>query len=302
MRKGLWIAIRGLALAIVSAAPGGASAEDADPTPAPRSAAPFEVIAHRGASADAPENTLAAFTTARAQGALHLELDLWLSRDGEVVVFHDAHLKEKTGHDAAVVETDLATLRALDLAPWFRATRPPAHAGVALDTRAAGTGAGNTHIASLDAVFRRFGADPVYHLELKSRDPRLARAVVDTIDVAGLERRVWITSFHLDALRAVRRISELPRCWLLGQMEDAVSEDSLGRAVAEGIERVAVAAQQLDRAIVSAAAARGVAVRAYKVEDLGRLEAVARAGAVGATVDWPGAALERMRALAIPVQ
>ena len=73
------------------------------------------IVAHRGASADAPENTLAAVRLAWEQGADAVEVDLRLTRDGHVVVLHDATARRTAGVDLAVARATLAELRALDV-------------------------------------------------------------------------------------------------------------------------------------------------------------------------------------------
>ncbi len=78
------------------------------------------IIAHRGASADAPENTLAAFNLAWERGADGIEGDFYLSEDGEIVCIHDARTKRLTGGevDLVVAETTFADLRKLDVGSW----------------------------------------------------------------------------------------------------------------------------------------------------------------------------------------
>lgn len=77
------------------------------------------VIAHRGASKDAPENTLRAFGLAMAQGADMIELDVRLSRDGEIMVFHDKTLNRTSNGDGKLAEYSLQELKALDAGSWF---------------------------------------------------------------------------------------------------------------------------------------------------------------------------------------
>ncbi|MEA1927811.1 MAG: glycerophosphodiester phosphodiesterase family protein [Candidatus Auribacterota bacterium] len=76
-------------------------------------------IAHRGASADTPENTLSAFRRAVQLGADMIELDVRLSRDGKVMVFHDQDLSRTTDGTGPVEERTLEELRALDAGSWF---------------------------------------------------------------------------------------------------------------------------------------------------------------------------------------
>lgn len=76
------------------------------------------VIAHRGAAADAPENTLAAFKLAWQQGADGIEGDFHLTRDGKIVCIHDADTRRTAGQAGQVAEATLAELRRLDVGSW----------------------------------------------------------------------------------------------------------------------------------------------------------------------------------------
>src|SRR6185369_848081 len=76
------------------------------------------LIAHRGASRDAPENTLAAFRLAWQQGADGIEADFRLTRDGRVVCLHDASTGRTAGVDLAVAEASLEELKRLDVGGW----------------------------------------------------------------------------------------------------------------------------------------------------------------------------------------
>lgn len=116
----------GLVLAVSLASP--AAAETAE------TAAPF-IVAHRGASHDAPENTLPAFKLAWQQGADAIEGDFYLTRDGKIICIHDADTARVTGRKLVVKETTLEELRTLDAGTWFGAqwkdTRLPTFAEVA---------------------------------------------------------------------------------------------------------------------------------------------------------------------------
>jgi glycerophosphoryl diester phosphodiesterase len=79
----------------------------------------MKIIAHRGASAVAPENTLAAFKEAIRVGADMIELDVRLSSDGAMMVFHDQDLSRTTDGNGPVEKRRLAELRELDAGSWF---------------------------------------------------------------------------------------------------------------------------------------------------------------------------------------
>jgi len=93
------------------------------------------IVAHRGASHDAPENTLPAFELAWHQGADAIEGDFHLTSDGEIVCIHDVDTLRVTGSKQIVKDTTLAKLQALDAGAWFKpefeGTRVPTFAEVA---------------------------------------------------------------------------------------------------------------------------------------------------------------------------
>ena len=77
-----------------------------------------DLVAHRGASYDAPENTLASEKLAWKQGADAVETDIWLTKDGKLIVSHDKSAKRATGQDLIITESDEAALRKLDAGKW----------------------------------------------------------------------------------------------------------------------------------------------------------------------------------------
>jgi glycerophosphoryl diester phosphodiesterase len=141
------------------------------------------VIGHRGASADAPENTLTAFALALEQGADGLELDIRLSADGRPVVMHDATVDRTTNGSGDVSRLNLAQIEELD----------------------AGDG---RSVPTLDQVFEMFGPTVLYNVELKEeglRDQGLTVAVADRVEGHHLEDRVLISSFNPLTVRRARR-------------------------------------------------------------------------------------------------
>src|SRR3954454_21771589 len=79
---------------------------------------PPEIVAHRGESADAPENTLAAFRLAWERNVPAIELDVHLTRDGALIVSHDANTLRTTATPKAIKESTLEELRSLDAGRW----------------------------------------------------------------------------------------------------------------------------------------------------------------------------------------
>jgi len=108
----------------------------------PQAQADLLIVAHRGASRDAPENTLPAFKLAWQQGADAIEGDFHLTKDGKIVCLHDYDTKRVSGVKRVIKDTTLDELRALDAGAWFKpewkGTRLPTFAEVAATVPASG--------------------------------------------------------------------------------------------------------------------------------------------------------------------
>jgi len=151
------------------------------------------VFAHRGGSALAPENTLTAFDCGVGLGADGLELDVHLSRDGVLVVHHDATLDRTTDATGPIAARSVDELRRVDAGHWFRA---------GADRPFRGQGCG---IPTLGDVLARY-RDVRLIVEVKGRHPVLADAVVDEIRRADAIERVCVGSFSTRVVRAVRAL------------------------------------------------------------------------------------------------
>lgn len=151
------------------------------------------VFAHRGGSALAPENTIAAFDNGLAHDADGIELDVRLSRDGVVVVHHDRQLDRTTNLRGAVARFTADELERADAAYHF---------GRGRDRPLRGAGIG---VPTLKAVLRRY-ADSRVIIEMKVNHPDCARAVVGIVRAAGAVDRVCLGAFGRRVLRAARAL------------------------------------------------------------------------------------------------
>ena len=158
------------------------------------------IFAHRGASAHAPENTLAAFELALAQGADGIELDVKLSADGTVMVIHDATVDRTTGAQGRVKDLSLAELRALDAGSLF-STKSSAE-----------------KIPMLEEVFETLGKKLLINVELTNYStPRdhLVESVCMLVKKFNLQKHVMFSSFFASNLsKAHSYLPEVP-CGLL---------------------------------------------------------------------------------------
>ncbi len=237
------------------------------------------VLGHRGASADAPENTLAAFRLALAQGADGVELDVWRCATGEVVVAHDERTGRVAGADLSLPDAPLAALRALDVGAWkgdrFRGEGIPLLAEV------------------LEAL-----PGAVVNVELKSRgrDLRLAEAAARVIARAGAGGRVVVSSFDWRLVVAFRLAApQVP----VGLLFDG--EHRWRLRLWAGLRLLGPSAVHPDRRLVTEARARrwrarGLAMNVWTVDDPAEARALARLGAAALITNVPGRTREALRA------
>jgi glycerophosphoryl diester phosphodiesterase len=146
-----------------------------------------DIVAHRGASYDAPENTLAAERLAWQQGTDAVETDIYLTKDGRIIVCHDKTAKRTAGRDAAIASLTLDELRRLDAGSW----KDPKFAGEKLpllDEQIALIPAGKRMLVEI-----KVGPEIV---------PELQRVLQRT---GASPQNITFISFNLDALQEVRK-------------------------------------------------------------------------------------------------
>jgi glycerophosphoryl diester phosphodiesterase len=156
--------------------------------PAPPRVRPVELIAHRGESFDAPENTLAAFRLAWERGATAIELDTHLSRDGALVVCHDPDTARTTDVSKLIRESTVEELRPLDAGRW----KGPRWAGERLPV--------------LGEVLTTVPDDGRCLIEIKV-GPEAVPALAEAVRASGLRPgQLTVISFHDETVAEVKRV------------------------------------------------------------------------------------------------
>jgi glycerophosphoryl diester phosphodiesterase len=158
------------------------------------------ILGHRGASAVAPENTLAAFSRAIADGADGVEFDVQLSRDHIPVVIHDASLRRTGLIDRRVSELTGAELQAMDVGSWF-----------AQRAQSSGESYRGEKLPTLAEVFQLFSSTTgVLYIEMKceaDEGAALAATVANGIEESRMVNRVVVASFELSAIAEIKKFS-----------------------------------------------------------------------------------------------
>jgi glycerophosphoryl diester phosphodiesterase len=227
------------------------------------------VVAHRGASLDRPENTIAAFREAEAQGADAVELDVRRTGDGALVVHHDAAIPGV----GAIIELDRVTLRE--------------HAPLVPDLDAALRACAGMWV---DVEIKNSPADPDW-----DPDRTIVPTVAAVINEAGASGRVLVSSFDPGTVAEAARCG-LKTGWLAGRAVDPI----------EAVETIASAghvaflpnagglAGDSAACVAEAAHAAGLLVLAWTVDDPEEIRRLARSGLDGLITNIPATALSAL--------
>jgi glycerophosphoryl diester phosphodiesterase len=252
------------------------------------------IIGHRGASALVPENTLAAFSRALADGADGIEFDVRLSRDRVPVVIHDASLRRTGQTDRFVKEITVAELQQCDVCSWFN----PLHAE---DIRYAGT------VPTLSQVFELLQqTNALLYLEMKSEAEdatTLTETVVSEIRQAQIGGRVVVSSFDLDAVALVKKIDPAisTACLFEPKLSRPLSTirrlRMLDLAVENRANEIALHHSLISLRVIEKAKHLGLPVVVWTVDDVGWIQRARRLGIQALITNNP-AALIRQRNLA----
>jgi glycerophosphoryl diester phosphodiesterase len=230
----------------------------------------MRLIAHRGASGLAPENTLAAFRLALELGARAVELDVHQAADKELVVIHDEDLRRTAGRSEHIRDLSWQELCRFDVGSWF-------------DPRFSGE-----RVPRLEETLDLVGKKAETHLELKHgsrRYPGIEARLVELLRRRRALRGCVISSFDHGALRAVRELEPKARLgYLLGEtrLEDAWAEIKTLRAESLNLGR-----RQVDAARVAAAHRRRLKVLVYTVDDAAEARRLKKMGVDGIFSDLP---------------
>jgi glycerophosphoryl diester phosphodiesterase len=241
-------------------------------------------IAHRGASKDRPQNTLAAFDEALRQRCDAIELDLQLSRDAVPVVYHDSTLVRAGGGRRRVASLSFDELRRLESG----SSRTP----------------GDPHwrIPALDEVIERYASRTHLLLEIKLQRPReatraLTRLVVDRVGRLAGHRPVFLLCFDREVLtEAGRRSPDLACVLNVGRGAEATLRRD---GWSDGLSAVSIDVATLTPRVEMAVQRSGLPLFVFTCNTDARVRRALDAGADGVMSDRPGWLRERLDSLSV---
>jgi glycerophosphoryl diester phosphodiesterase len=224
------------------------------------------VIAHRGASGHAPENTLAAFRRAVALGATFIEADLQLTRDSHFVAMHDGTVNRTTNGQGKIHDMTLTELRRLDAGSWF------------------GSQFVGERIPTLEDILEFSKKnDAVFYLELKpSGSWGGEHALIGALRESGEIPRSIVISFDAGILAGLRRIEPTV---MTGLLYDGQIEDPLEKAVEVGARQLAVRGDLVTPTLLKDARKRDLQVVCWTVNHPAHIRMLMAAGVDGIMSD-----------------
>ena len=226
------------------------------------------LIAHRGASGYAPENTMAAFRKAVAMGMSFIETDLQLTRDARFVAIHDESVNRTTNGQGAVHDLTLAELRRLDAGSWFASSF---------------TG---ERIPTLEEVLEFAKRhDVVFYLEIKPQGSWGGEhALIGALRESGEIARTVVISFDANIVSTVRKAEPT---LMTGLLYDGQVEKPIEKALEIGARQLAVRGDLVTPAMIAEAKRNDLQVICWTVNHSAHMRMLSSAGVAGIMSDYP---------------
>lgn len=230
-----------------------------------------EIVAHRGASYLAPENTLAAVKLAYALGADAVEIDVQLTKDQQVVVLHDRDTRRTAGgRQLVVAESTAAELRQLEVGSW----KDPQYAG--------------EKIPLLAEVFPLVPEGKKLVVELKT-GPEILPHLQQQLRESGIAARIILISFSKEAIIGAKALMpQIPAYWLLHNYKDHSLEEAIQLAIAHHLDGLDVHFKLVNKYFMEKMQEQELRVYVYTVNDPVVAKRLQALGVKGITTDRPG--------------
>lgn len=225
------------------------------------------ITAHRGSSGSAPENTLSAVLQAAQDGAGYAEIDVQMSVDGVIVLYHDRKLS-KLGIDRNVTDMRYDEMLTADIGGWFSADFS------------------GERIPTLDLIMEAAYPRIKLNIELKMYDPLspLPEAVANMIMQKNFIDRSIVTSFDLQAIERVKQVNPAIRTGLIISRKKAITT----KIWTSNIDILSVKSKLVDRKLVKQASSSGKELHAWTVNKKSEMRRLLRFDIASIITDYPG--------------
>jgi glycerophosphoryl diester phosphodiesterase len=235
------------------------------------------VIGHRGAAGEAPENTLASFQMAILQGAGGIELDVHLSKDGDIVICHDATIDRTTDGSGVIHEMTTSEIKRCDAGSWFSKVFQ------------------GQQIPLLSEVFDLVPEDVLINVEIKqSYGGEMEFRLLDFLSQRGRLKNVVISSFDHKSLRRIKQLEPEAQVGLL-YAANLINHAQYAQKFDVHIHSLHPHFQSIEKLDVNDALFAGLAVYPYTVNHTQDLRKMIEYGVTGIITDFPARLAELLK-------
>lgn len=243
-------------------------------------------VAHRGASGHAPEHTLLAYELGEDMNGSYIEIDLQMTKDGELVAMHDETLDRTTNGTGLVKDYTLEEIKKLDAGSWFNEAYPE---------QAKEEYVGLT-VPTLDEVIEKFGKDAHYYIETKSPEvyPGMEEKLLETLHKYELigdsieSSNVVIQSFSPESLNNIHELDDnVPLVQLLEYEGSATITDEELEEYKEYSVGLGMNFDSIDEAYVQKVRDHGLHIHPYTVNEKEDMEKLLEWGVTGMFTNYP---------------
>jgi glycerophosphoryl diester phosphodiesterase len=238
-------------------------------------------VPHRGASGHAPEHTIISYKMGEKLHGDYIEVDLQMTKDGQLVAMHDDTVDRTTNGTGLVHEMTLAEVKKLDAGSWFNEQYPqyanPEYKGIKVPT--------------LEEIFQTFGKNKRYYIETKSPEvyPGMEIELLRLVNEYKIDKgKLLVESFSSESLKVLKKIDpSIKLIQLLKYRSFAVITDDEIDEIKEYAIGIGTNHHYLNEAYVKKVVRSGLEIHPYTVNDKGRMQQLIKWGVTGMFTNFP---------------
>ncbi len=241
----------------------------------------IENVSHRGASGYAPEHTITSYQLGEKMHGDYIEIDLQMTKDGQLIAMHDEKLDRTTNGTGQVKDHTLAEIKKLDAGSWFNEAYPqyakPEYVGLQVPT--------------LEEIFKKFGKNNSYYIETKSPNiyPGMEKELLRLVDKYDINKeKLLVQSFSADSLKIVKELDpNVKLIQLLSYKSNAVITDDEIAQIKDYAIGVGPNHTYLNQDYVQKVVNSGLELHPYTVNDKARMKQLIDWGVTGMFTNYP---------------
>lgn len=238
-------------------------------------------VSHRGASGHAPEHTLVSYDMGEKMHGDYIELDLQMTKDGQLIAMHDEKVDRTTDGTGYVKDMDLSEIKALDAGSWFNEAYP-----AFANEKYAGL-----QVPTLEEVFQKFGKNNSYYIETKSPDiyPGMEKELLRLVNKYKINKdKLLVQSFSAESLKIMHELDpSIKLVQLLSYRANATITDEEIAQIKEYAMGVGPNHTYLNEEYIQKVVNNGLEIHPYTVNDKERMQQLIDWGVTGIFTNFP---------------